>query len=327
LHIANGIAGLRSIRQTVADKDSTPSDADGGNADCVIPEAASSEALERYSLKASAYDGADEIRSYVEGQSREERVTYLERISAERVIGNDHEVWDVHTTGERYWVITRPTNLYAQRLFPSADYTLTFHVGLSARVASRREVADTEQRERLAGPWRRWVQAAEALDQAREAEEFQSVGMRCRECLLSLVKEISSATMVPPGTEAPKAADFIHWSELIANALAGGGSAKEIRAYLKTSAQAAWQLVSWLTHATNADRFQGEIGVEATESVLVAFSTALLRFERGTPDRCPECGSYKLETRYMPELSASIPYATLCVACGWTNAELEDVKS
>ncbi|MDQ4123967.1 MAG: hypothetical protein M3209_21220 [Acidobacteriota bacterium] len=155
--------------------------------DCLIPPPVQPEALERYLFKQSPFDGSGEIREYVEWQSPDEEVTYLERILSERVLGSIHEIWDVHTTGERYWVITNPTNLYSQRLFPSADYTLTFHVGLGLRIASRREGrADDEQKTRILPAWRQWQQAAEALDYANEVEEFQAVGMRCRECLLAL---------------------------------------------------------------------------------------------------------------------------------------------
>ncbi len=288
--------------------------------DCVIPAPVEPEALERYLLRQSPYDGSEEIRSYVESQSPEEQVTYLERISGERVLANDHEIWDVHTTGERYWVITRPTNLYSQRLFPSADYTLTFHVGLMARLASReRGHADDEQRNRLASAWRRWTQAAEALDHAHEAEEFQAVGMRCRECLLDLARSIAEDPMVPPGREVPKSGDFIHWSEFIADALVRGPSAREVRSYLKTIARSAWQLVSWLTHASNAVRLDGEMAVEATHSVVVAFAAAVIRFEHGIPSRCPQCGSYKVATRYLAETEADGVYACVCETCGWRD--------
>jgi hypothetical protein len=228
--------------------------------DCVIPAPIEPEALARYLLKSSPFDGADDVRSYVEWQSPEERVTYLERIGAERVVGRDHETWDVHTTGERYWVITNPTNLYSQRTFPSADFTLTVHVGLAARMASlRKPKADAEAVERLAAPWRRLQQAGEALDRAHEAEELQAVGMRCRECLLALAREIADSAMVPAGEEEPQAGNFLAWSELIANALAGGASAKEVRAMLKAFAKATWQLVAWLTHASGATRHDGEL--------------------------------------------------------------------
>jgi len=36
----------------------------------------------------------------------------------------------------------------------------------------------------LPGSWRRWQQAFEAYDSGDEAETFQSVGVRLRECLV-----------------------------------------------------------------------------------------------------------------------------------------------
>ena len=140
----------------------------------------------------------------------------------------------------------------------------------------RTDAAEKEQ-DQLAVPWRRWEQAAVALDKAEEAEEFQAVGILCRECLLSFVKAMVVDEMVPVGQDRPQMADFIHWSELIANSIAHGSSAEEIRAYLKTISKAAWQFVSWLTRATNATRLDGNMAIEATEYVLMAFGAALLR--------------------------------------------------
>lgn len=291
--------------------------------DCLIPDAVLPEVLERYSLKQSPYDGADTIRAYLEGQSPNERVTNLEKIASKRVVSRDHETWDVHTTGERYWVITNPTNLYSQRLFPSADYTLTFHVGLTARLSSRREGrADEEQQERLLVPWRRWVQAADALDRAYEAEEFQAVAMRCRETLAAFIRDVATEDMIPRGAEAPKIGDFIHWSERIADALAAGSSAKELRSYLKNSAKSTWQLVSWLTHASNATLLDAEIALEATHSVLTAFGTAMTRFERGIPDRCTRCDSYKLNMRFLAaDDEGGGAYVAVCESCGCNMME------
>lgn len=60
---------------------------------------------------------------------------------------------------------------------PSLDYTLSFHIGLMARVAARRELSGSEaERELLLVTSRKLLQAGEALDEADEAEEFQSVG-------------------------------------------------------------------------------------------------------------------------------------------------------
>ena len=288
---------------------------------CVIPDTVQPEAMEKYLLKQSPFDGSEEIRSYVEWQSPKEQVTYLERISTERVLGVDHDIWDVHTSGERYWVITEPTNLYSQRLFPSADYTLSFHIGLAARIAARREARATEdEQERVPSAWRRWSQAGMALDTADEAEDFQAIGMRCRECLIDFTRSVADDSMVPPLVERPKTADFIHWAELIAGALAGGSSAKEVRGYLRDIAKSTWQLVNWLTHASNASRFDAELALEATHSTLVAYTAALLRFERGVPRRCPQCSSYQITSRYVSDPGETPAYASLCESCGWNNA-------
>jgi hypothetical protein len=290
--------------------------------ECFVPPSPPEpEVLQRYLLKQSPFDGSEEIRCYVEAESPEETVRYLERISSEYALGQDHQVWDVHTSGERYWVITNPINLYSQRHFPSADYTLSFHLGIAVRLAARHASEEGEGESLFASAWRRRSQAVEALESAKEAEEFQAVGMRCRECLLDIVRSLAKESMVPPKREAPKIGDFIHWSELIANAMLRGSGSKEVRCYLKSVAKAAWQLASWLTHTTNAVRLDAEISVEATQSVLVAYAAAFLRLKYGLPFRCPLCNSYKVADRYLPGLRPENPYVAACEACGWIDLE------
>jgi hypothetical protein len=106
-------------------------------------------------------------------------------------------------------VITGPTNLYSQELFPSLDYTISFHIGLMARVRSEPTGTDDERLgDRLAAALRRWEQAAQALDRSEESEEVQAIGMRCRECLLTFIRSVSNSTMVPGGEEARRQLTF-----------------------------------------------------------------------------------------------------------------------
>jgi hypothetical protein len=106
-----------------------------------------------------------------------------------------------------------------------------------ARVAARREPEGSEaEQEFLRVTNRKIVQASEAFDQADEAEEFQAVGMRCRECLLALIEELTEGSDIAEGEGLPKAGDFVAGNEKIANAVAPGGSAEYIRGYLKTTA-------------------------------------------------------------------------------------------
>jgi transcription elongation factor Elf1 len=53
--------------------------------------------------------------------------------------------------------------------------------------------------------------------------------------------------------------------------------------------------------------------------MLGTFSDALVRHERGAPDRCPECESYKVVADFRPELmdEEGGGYVTLCANCGW----------
>src|SRR6266852_8637372 len=127
------------------------------------------------------------VSEYVELEAEDEKVIHAEKIASEHIMGHEHNVWDVETDKNRWWVITNPTKLYLQSEFKSMDYMISFHVGLMHRVMSKQSVSartGDEERDRLMLPWRKWEQAAKASEEAAEAEEFQAVGMQCREALL-----------------------------------------------------------------------------------------------------------------------------------------------
>jgi hypothetical protein len=261
------------------------------------------------------------VREYFESQSPDEPVQHVEKLHSEVVMGRRVDVWDVHTSLGRWWVLTNPTNLYSQEHFPSMDYLISFHIGLMARVFARaaRE-SPGPVRVRAAAAWRRWKQATEALDEAEEAEDFQAVGMRCRECLLEFIRAIADDSMIPEGEERPKLADFVGWSERAAETLAQGGSADRVRGYLKATAKATWELVNWLTHAQNAVMYDAQLAIDSTEGVLASFTTATLRREAALPDRCPDCGSYRVVVDFRPDLELESDYIALCERCGWMDS-------
>jgi hypothetical protein len=51
----------------------------------------------------------------------------------------------------------------------------------------------------LPGTWRRWEQAFEPYDSGDEAENFQAVGVRLRERLISFIGETANDDLVPVG--------------------------------------------------------------------------------------------------------------------------------
>jgi hypothetical protein len=261
------------------------------------------------------------IVDYVESQARGEKVQHAEKMKSERVAGSDHDCWDVHTQRDRYWVITSPTNLYSQDLFSSLDFTLSFHVGVMMRViALQRGAPNAAQRSRLLPVWRRWEQAAESLDSAEEAEDFQAVGMKCRQCLIHLSRSLGRPEIVPNGQEPPQRDNFVGWSDHIANSIAPGESAERIRGHLKAMAKSAWELAAWLTHANGAKRSDAEFVLNATHSVVENFGSAVIRHESGSPESCPVCGSYSLDVGFNPDLPR--PYVWECEACGWQSPEM-----
>ncbi|WP_405909940.1 hypothetical protein OG742_40200 [Streptomyces sp. NBC_00828] len=212
--------------------------------------------------------------------------------------------------------MTNPANLYSQQDFKSRDVVLTFHIGLMLRVSylQEREVpVRPDHADLLPGSWRRWQQAFEAYDSGDEAENFQAVGVRLRECLVSFISETNSDGLVPAGKERPKNADFRGWIELLANTLAAGDSATKLRSYLKKMSFETWEYVNWLTHAKNALRMDAEIGLKAVEHLLATFTAARLRLA-ATPMRCGECGSYRV-------------VAGVCEHCEWADPAYEVPES
>jgi hypothetical protein len=261
-------------------------------------------------MRASKRD-KDEIRRYVECQAHE-KVIHLERAASELVGPVRHNIWDVHCLNSRWWVVTNPTNLYDQADFKSRDVVLTFHIGLALRIeyAQERKVPVTpESAALLPGSWRRWEQAAEAFHNEDEAETFQSVGVRLRECLVSFIGETRNDDMAPAGLDQPKASDFKGWADLLANYLAVGESSARLRSYLKKLAAETWEYVNWLTHAKSAVRMDAEIGLKSVEHLLGMFTAARLRFGRRTM-RCEVCNSYEL-------------VAGVCRHCEWVDPSYE----
>ena len=285
--------------------------------ECVIPPALPKEELHKLTFKQSEAE-VEEIRNYVEWQARgKEKVLHAEKVTSERIMGREYEVWDVHTDKERWWVITSPTNLYSQRLMPSMDYTLSFHIGLMLRVEAHREPKGTEaEQELLLMTNRKLVQAGQAFDEAKEAEDFQAVGMHCRECLLALIRELTEEGDFDEGGDLPKKADFKAWAERIANTVAAGGSAERVRSYLKRIADETWQLTNWLTHASNATRPDAMLALSSTENVVASFVPMVLRTKSHAPERCGRCGSYQIEVDWRPDIGATGSYIARCESCG-----------
>ena len=251
------------------------------------------------------------VLSYFADQMGDDPVIHLEKVAVERVGANVHDIWDVHCESNRWWAVSCPLNYYPQEDFKSRDVVLTFHIGLMARVQTNRQVPITEGASSLLpGAWRLWEQAVETMTTGREAEDFQAVGVRLRECLVTYASEIADANLVPEDTTPPKGADVVAWSILLADRLAPGSSSEQLRSYVNRLARETWDLVNKLTHAKSAGSYDAEIAAAAVSHFLATVTATRMRWEAGDPKRCESCGSYHLA-------------AGTCRRCGWFDPDYQ----
>ena len=300
---------------------------------CVLPPSSPipAELLRRYSVDRDPFAEQD-VADYVHSQARDEAVNHVERVKREVVMGDLYEIWDVTTDQGRWWVITNPTNLYSQQHFPSLDYTLSFQVGLMARVRSRWGSPDGNEPTPFDEVLRRFEQASERFGLAIEVEDLQAVGMLLREGLISITTAVHRRVTLPVDVEAPQAANFLGWADALLNVLCGGSSNERLRQYLKSQAKEAWQLVNWLTHSRSADKVAAGIAVSGCEAVLRTFIQLLERQRTGDTEECPSCNSRNIRTHFDIEIPPDGDYFLSCGACDWHNypgvpENIDDEKS
>lgn len=262
------------------------------------------------------------ISDYLSIETPSETVKLLQKVYSEQVLGLRYDIWDVHTDQRRWWVMTNPTFLYSQDQFPNMDLALTFHIGLCIRVPkSERQSFPELPVEPLMASWRALDEVNDTLEHAEEREDFQAIGARCREVLLTFVHVAQGLVPTPEGQVAPERSNFRAWSIILANALLPGSSQKDRRALLKSCADAAWRFAASLTHARGAHFNDAQAAIQSTELALSLFTTALIKYVRGVPDCCPVCGS----TRLAPErgIDPSNPDTSYerptCGKCGWAG--------
>jgi hypothetical protein len=141
-----------------------------------------------------------QIEEYLRAQSGDDlEIQHVEKLTSEYVLGRRYDVWDAHTSDGRWWVITNPVNLYSQDQIKSMDIALSFHIGLISRTMAAQPPPSARQGTWMLEVARRLDVASESLDRAREVEDFQAVGMRLREILLTLTGGRPRVTVaVPP---------------------------------------------------------------------------------------------------------------------------------
>lgn len=264
----------------------------------------------------------EHVTEYVQREGPELIVTMAQKVYSENVLQVRHDVWDVHTDKDRWWVITEPMNLYAQDQFPNMDLALTFHIGLCLRIPrdQRPKLSDLPI-EPFAEAYRYLGEASDAVTQAEEVADYQAIGVRCREALLAFADAGQTVLPWTSNDPAPKRADLKSWADHICNNALAGASHEYRRRLFKALIDNAWTFTNWLTHAKSTKWHDAEAAVAVTENAISLCTSAVIQYLRGVPDECPACGSHRLSPQRgshmdAPDVEWERP---ACDKCGWTG--------
>jgi hypothetical protein len=187
------------------------------------------------------------------------------------------------------------------------------------RVASRSERYGDSEPMPLDEVFRRQAQAAELLERAVEAVDFQAVGMQLREGLISLVTAARRRVEFDGSKEWPKDADVVGWNDLFAAKLCPGEKNDELRRYLKATVEKVWPLVNWLTHHRNANKTAALIARDAVGAIVGHYSHLLSRERADRTDQCPRCASRNLRSHFDIGIEPDGAYFESCGECGWDS--------
>lgn len=262
----------------------------------------------------------EEIREYFEWQAPDLKVIFMQKVYSEAVLNTRHDVWDIHTNKDRWWVITGGTNLYSQEQFPNMDLALTFHIGLILRIPRTEKQQEDDLRILPFGPvFEKMEEAGTAVTQAHNLADYQAVGVRCRETLLELIGVAQdAATWIDTP---PQRANFRAWAEIICNDLLPGDTNKERRGILKGALESAWTFSNWLTHSKSATWIDADMAHSLTQQASVMATSLILRELRGVPVECPKCGSPHIEPEQgeNTEVPGVLWERPRCADCGWAG--------
>ena len=152
------------------------------------------------------------------------------------------------------------------------------------------------------------------MESPEESEDFQAVGVECRDALIALAKDHASSDWLGEVRQPPKAADFKGWSNLFADRLSEG----RVRSYLKALVDKTWDLTVWLQHNSNATPLDADIVLEATGHLIGTLGRLVRRQEIGDPFRCPRCDSYRVnEDLEDDDAEEGVWTSDVCASCGW----------
>jgi len=246
------------------------------------------------------------IKEYLEKYDKDEIINIKCEITFND-LGSEVNVWNVKTKSEAYWVVEgeeAPMNLYTQNAnYLSADEAYSYHMGITQRLNTDyhkdfKHIIDEIPLDikQLKSINRKLNMAAEKLSFDLEPEEFQAIGLICRESLIDLGKELSTRSPEIIKYKGIKASDFKSISYEFINIYIPGESNSELRNYSRKIVDITWSYNSAIVHSPNKTYPDVKIALLFTSALVSLFENLFLKYIGFDNEvACKECGSKNIE--------------------------------
>lgn len=274
----------------------------------------------------------NDIIRYVEEQSRNDAKVLSAKIEQSfDDLGYVVNVWNVKTNIDGAWWVVEgescPMNLYPQDAYYfSADEVYSFHIGIMERMWASNDNYNPEDYVRAMSLdteiapilFRKLKNTALLIDTATEIEDFQAIGVQCREILIELGNNIYLPKMSGE-EEQPKASDFKRKAELFVQYHIPGKENKDYRNIIKKMTESTWDYAAKITHSRNATFYDVSTCVSLTMSLVTMYENIRLKYlDPISKCKCKKCQSKKLGVlnRELSDDEKEIRLELICEECG-----------
>ena len=194
-------------------------------------------------------------------------------------------------------------NLYLQdALYLTADEVYSFHVGLMSRMMKAREEYISEDYIEAATLGieitpvllRKLRNTADKLENAKEIEDFQAIGVQCREILIELGNAIYMPGM-EGDEEQPQKSNFKKKAELFIKFYLNDSENSDYRSYIKKITEATWDYANKITHSQNTTIYEASTCIALIISLISIYENVQHKiFDPISQFICKNCKSKKV---------------------------------
>ena len=122
--------------------------------------------------------------------------------------------------------------------------------------------------------FRKLKSVATLIDVAKEIEDFQAIGVQCRETLIELGNHIYKPVMAGD-EEQPQASNFKRKAELFVQFYLKGSENSDYRSIIKKLTEATWDYANKITHSQSATCYEASTCVTLCISLVGTYENIL----------------------------------------------------